>query len=387
MPLTDTAQAFIEIFAQPLQETGMGALAGLSFAAKDNIDVEGRINGNGNPVWRRTHAPATAHASIVTRLLGEGAALAGKTHMDEFAYSLMGVNAHYGTPLNSAAPDRIPGGSSSGSASAVAAGLVDFALGTDTGGSVRLPASFNGIFGMRPSHGVIDMAGVVPLSLGYDTLGWFARDAKTFASVGRLFFAESGAGFSSAWLPSDVWAGIDPGLAAALRPRAEEIAVRLGSVRDDPLPTVGPDERAEIYRLWQGYEAWRSFGGWVDAHDIQLGPVTAARFDFARTISADDFARADEMRRGFAAATDAALAGGVLMIIPTTPGPAPLKGSTREVFEAYRQEALGLLAIAGHPGLPQISVPAARIDGGPVGLSVIGARGSDSALLALVESI
>ncbi|MDE1990989.1 MAG: amidase [Rhizobiaceae bacterium] len=387
MPLIDTANAFIELFAQPMRTAESGSLAGLTFAAKDNIDVAGRITGNGSPVWRRARGLAPAHAPVIARLLGEGAVLSGKTHMDEFAYSLMGTNAHFGTPLNSAAPDRVPGGSSSGSASAVAAGLVDFALGTDTGGSVRLPASFNGIFGMRPSHGAIDMSGVVPLGPGYDTLGWFARDAGTLVRVGRALGLDGHADFSTAWLPSDIWTGVDQGLAAMLRPLAEKVAANFDKVITDPLPIVGPEERSEIYRFWQGYDAWRTLGKWVEAHDAELGPDIAARFAAARAVTDEDFTRADVARREIAQAMDAALADGVVMIIPTAPGPAPRKGSSREEFEAYRQEALGILSISGHAGLPQISMPAVRVEGGPVGLSVIGARGSDGALLALVARL
>ncbi|MFS8114395.1 amidase [Rhizobium jaguaris] len=387
MPLIDTANAFIELFAQPVRAADSGSLAGLTFAAKDNIDVEGRITGNGNPVWRRAHGPAAAHAPVVARLLAEGAVLAGKTHMDEFAYSLMGTNAHYGTPLNSAAPDRVPCGSSSGSASAVGAGLVDFALGTDTGGSVRLPASFNGIFGMRPSHGMIDMGGVVPLGPGFDTLGWFARDARTLARVGRTLGVAGEMDFSVAWLPSDIWTGVDPGLAALLRPMADKIAARFSKTVADPLPIVGPEERSEIYRFWQGYDAWKVLGGWVEAHDAELGPDIAARFAVARSISDETFARVDATRREIARTMDAALASGLVMIIPTAPGPAPLRDSSREIFEAYRQQALGILSVAGHASLPQISMPAGKMDGGPVGLSVIGRRGSDGALLELVEGL
>jgi amidase len=387
MPLIDTANAFIELFAQPVRTVDSGSLAGLTFAAKDNIDVEGRITGNGNPVWRRAHGPAAAHAPVVARLLAEGAVLAGKTHMDEFAYSLMGTNAHYGTPLNSAAPDRLPGGSSSGSASAVGAGLVDFALGTDTGGSVRLPASFNGIFGMRPSHGAIDMSGVVPLGPGFDTLGWFARDARTLARVGRTLGIAGGSDFSAAWLPSDIWTGVDPALAVLLRPMAERIAARFGKTATDPLPIVGPEERSEVYRFWQGYDAWKVLGGWVEAHDAELGPDIASRFAAARSVSDETFARVDTTRREIARTMDAALADGLVMIIPTAPGPAPRRDSSREIFEIYRQQALGLLSIAGHASLPQISIPAGKMDGGPVGLSVIGRRGSDGVLLELVEGL
>src|SRR6056300_1661103 len=180
-----------------------GELAGLTFAAKDVFDIAGFRTGAGNPDWLRTHPPATITASAVQRLLDAGATLVGKTHTDELTYSLNGENFHYGTPVNPNAPGRIPGGSSSGSAAATAGGLVDFALGTDTGGSVRLPASNCGIFGFRPSHGLIDNDGVVPLSPAFDTVGWFARDGGLLQRVGNILLEKGERGCSKILLASD----------------------------------------------------------------------------------------------------------------------------------------------------------------------------------------
>jgi amidase len=386
-PIEDTADAFVEIFAKPVQTTKSGLLAGLSFAAKDNMDVAGKVTGNGNPSWRAAHEPAKAHAAAVASVLSEGAVLVGTTHMDEFAYSLMGTNAHYGAPLNTAAPRRVPGGSSSGAASAVAAGLVDFALGTDTGGSVRLPASFCGIFGIRPSHGTVDMAGVFPLSPGFDTLGWFARDATLLATVGRVLGLSGVSDFRTAWMPADIWDGVDPKLAAALRPSAEKIASRIGRLITALLPIAGPLARADAYRFWQGRDTWRTIGGQIEKVSSGFGPDIAARFDAAKSVDEATFSKANDLRFEIAAAMKLALAGDVVMIIPTGPGPAPHLDASRDEFNAFRIEALGLLSIAGHAGLPQISVPGAELEGAPVGLSLISRRGTDGALLSLVEAL
>lgn len=386
VPIKDTADAFVEIFAKPLHDAKSGLLSNLTFAAKDNMDVAGKITGNGNPSWRATHKPAKAHAAAVASVLAQGAVLLGTTHMDEFAYSLMGANAHYGTPLNTAAPQRVPGGSSSGSASAVAAGLVDFALGTDTGGSVRLPASFCGIYGMRPSHGAVDMKGVFPLSPGFDTLGWFARDATLLATVGRVLSLAGVANFSTAWMPSDVWDGVDPALAAALRPSAEKIASQIGRLVTSPLPIVDAQARADAYRFWQGRDTWNTIGKQIAKVSAHFGPDIAARFAAAKAVDDATFSRANDVRNEIAAAMDAALADDVVMIIPTGPGPAPRLDATRDEFNAFRMEALGLLSIAGHAGLPQISMPGAKLDGAPIGLSLVGRKGSDGALLSLAEA-
>jgi hypothetical protein len=163
-----------------------GPLRGLTFAVKDVFDIAGHRTGNGNPLWLETHPPATRTASAVERLLAAGAKMVGKTHTDELAYSLNGENVHYGTPINPRAPGRIPGGSSSGSAVAVAGSLVDFALGSDCGGSVRLPASYCGIYGIRTTHGLVPADGVVDLAKSFDTVGWFARDAAMMLRVGEV---------------------------------------------------------------------------------------------------------------------------------------------------------------------------------------------------------
>ena len=163
-----------------------GSLAGLSLAVKDVFHIKGYRTGAGNPDWLRTHPAVETTAPVVQRLLDAGAHIVGKTHTDELAYSLNGENVHYGTPVNPNAAGRIPGGSSSGSAAAVAGGLVDFAIGTDCGGSVRLPASYCGIFGFRPTHGRIPLDGIVPLASSFDTVGWFTRNARLLEKVGRV---------------------------------------------------------------------------------------------------------------------------------------------------------------------------------------------------------
>ena len=160
-----------------------GPLSGLTFVAKDLFDIAGRPTGAGNHDWAHTHAVPDKHAWVVQTLLDHGATLIGKTITDEISLGILGENMFDGTPTNPAAPDRVPGGSSSGSVSAVAQGFCDFALGTDTGGSVRVPASFCGVYGIRPTHGRLPVDGMLPQAPTSDTTGWFARDADTFARV------------------------------------------------------------------------------------------------------------------------------------------------------------------------------------------------------------
>src|SRR4030095_3448018 len=183
------SNAFVTTF--DLSPTGTGPLDGLCFAVKDLIDVAGWKTGCGNPTWRQSHPTAVAHAVCVEQLLGAGARCSGKTILDELAFSLLGENHFYGTPLNPRAPDRVPGGSSSGSASAVACGLVDFALGTDTGGSTRVPANNCGIWGFRPSHDFISVAGVNPLAPSFDTVGILADSVDVLSTVGSVLLANA----------------------------------------------------------------------------------------------------------------------------------------------------------------------------------------------------
>src|ERR687890_786551 len=180
---SDPARAFMPYPAADVPHAAEGKLTGLTFAAKDLFDVAGYPTSGGSPHLLALSGVKTRTAPTVQRLLDAGARLVGKTITDELAFSMNGKNAHFGTPVNGAAPDRIPGGSSSGSAAAVSNGLCDFALGTDTGGSVRAPASHCGLFGIRPTHGRVSLEGCHDLAPSFDSCGYFTRDGSTFTRV------------------------------------------------------------------------------------------------------------------------------------------------------------------------------------------------------------
>lgn len=361
--------------------TAKGLLDGTSFAVKDLIDVAGTVTGGGNPDWAARHAPALRSAPVVETLLAAGARLAGKTVTDELAFSLEGANNHYGTPPNPAAPGHLPGGSSSGSASVTAAGLVDFAVGTDTGGSVRIPAAFCGLYGMRPTHGRLPKDGVIPFAPSYDTIGWMARDAALLARVGAaLLGPEDGGGIARFLVATDAFALADPAVAEALRaalPPAAGITVFDGA----------PADWCEAYRVLQGADIRRSLGPWIDVHRPLFGPSIAPRFADAAAITAADVARWQPWRAAVAARLAALLPADAALLLPTSPVPAlPLAAGT-EVLGDFYARALTLTAIAGHAGLPQVTWPAARVDGRPVGLSLVAARGRDRALLQTMETL
>ncbi len=231
LPFDDPVGAFRRENHVALEGRGAGPLAGLTFAAKDVFHVAGQRTGFGSPEWLATHEPATRTAKAVQRLLDAGARMVGKTHSDEMAYSLTGENVHYGTPLNSRAPDRIPGGSSNGSVAAVAAGLVDFAIGTDCGGSVRLPASYCGILGMRPTVDRVPLDGVIPFGPPFDVVGWFARDAAVLEGVGRVLMADESTPPPARRLlrAADAFALVDGAVADALAPAIERAAEHVGA--------------------------------------------------------------------------------------------------------------------------------------------------------------
>jgi amidase len=382
-PATNPFGVFVPGLRCLRDPSGRGPLSGLTFAVKDLIDVAGCHTGGGNPDWLASHAPAEASAPVVEALLGAGARLTGKTITDELAFSLEGSNAHYGTPVNPACPDRLPGGSSSGSAVAVAAGLVDFALGTDTGGSVRVPASFTGIFGFRPTHGRISTAGVVPFAPSYDAIGWFARDPGVLSGVGNILLGPcSDAPIERLVLVRDAFALAEPDAAALLRARARAF----GAIDEVTVFNGDETEWLECYRVLQGAEIWQHLGPWITAHRPKFSVAIAPRFSDAATIGAAAIVHYRAFRHAIAEQLRALVPPGTGLVIPTTLGAAlPLSTPSDEIGRFYKS-ALPLNAIAGHAGLPQVTIPVAQHRGCPLGLSIVGTPSSDHALLTFATA-
>lgn len=311
-------------------------------------------------------------------LLAAGATLHGKTITDELAFGLEGVNAHYGTPVNPACPDRIPGGSSSGSGVAVAAGLVDVALGTDTGGSVRVPASFVGVFGFRPTHGVVSVDGVIPFSPSYDTVGWFARDMAKLMLVGDALLPKADVvPIRKLLIVRDAFALADPAVSDLLLTRCKA----MGIDEEITLFDGAPEAWLECYRVVQCAGIWQSLGPWISAAKPRFGEAIASRFAEASSITPAEIVRWTPVRAAFAARVRAALGDGVGLVVPTTPRVALRKDATPSDYSDFYQRTLTITSIAGHAGLPQITVPVGDVDGCPVGLSIVASWGRDRALL------
>lgn len=365
-----------------------GPLAGLDFAVKDLFDVVGQATTYGNPDWGRTQGVAAATAPVVLALLQAGADLRGKTKTVELAYGLTGENTWYGTPLNPAAPDRFPGGSSCGSAAAVAAGLVDFALGSDTGGSVRIPASYCGVFGIRPSWGAVNLAGARALGPSYDTCGWFARQAAVLARVGDVLLpAESGGALGPLLKVEDAWINAEPATASALAPGLAAAEGLLGRALPVELAPEGLAMLYEHFRCAQAEEAWATLGSWIEQTQPAFGPSVRERFAAAKAMDPAKAAAGRAFRRVFAARLRALLAGGAVLAFPTSPSEAPLLGISLAAQNAVREATMGVTAIAGLAGLPEVTLPLGKVAGAPVGFSLVTAPGRDRALLALAEQL
>ncbi len=366
-----------------------GPLAGLTFAAKDLFDVAGFVTGAGNPDWLRTHEPATKTAPAVQAVVDAGATLVGKTHMDELAFSINGENAHYGTPVNSRAPGRIPGGSSSGSASVVAGEMVDFALGSDTGGSVRIPASYCGTCGFRPSHGRISLAGVVPLAPSFDTVGWFAGKASVLERVGRVLLADSSERSRPRrlLLADDAFAMADASVRSALQPAVDVLADMIGATVHVILSGKGLEEWMLAFRILQGREIWTSHGDWIRRVGPSFGPGVKERFEWVATIDAGSIARAEPVREEVSARLDGLLAEGEVLCLPTAPTIAPLTDTPPQELGSVRDRIMALTCIAGLACLPQVSLPVGAIEGCPVGLSLMARRASDVTLLEVARDL
>ena len=384
----DNIGAFCRHTHVAVKGAGAGPLAGLTFGVKDIFDIAGHRTGFGSPEWFATHAAAARTAPAVQRLLDAGADMIGKTHTDELTFSLNGENAHYGTPVNVNAAGRIPGGSSSGSAAAIAAGLCDFALGSDTGGSVRAPASYCGVYGIRPTHGRVSLEGACPLAPSFDTAGWFARDPALLERVGRVLLGEERAGTPRRVLVAQVAFDLaGEAVARALEPALDKLCAAVGDSQRLTVAVEGLPQWFQVFRMLQGAEVWAQHGSWVNRVKPDLGPGVKQRIEWTSTLSARDVGPAKAMREEIARRMNEMLAGNAVLALPTVPGIALLRNAPPAETEDFRGRAMSLLCIAGLARLPQISLPLARVDGCPLGLSLVAARGGDMMLLALAKAL
>ena len=386
----DKLGAFCKYNNVAIKHTGAGVLDGLTFAVKDVFHIAGYRTGFGNPDWIRTHNEEIATATVIDTLLDAGADMLGRTLTDELAYSLSGENFHYGTPINSAAPDRIPGGSSNGSAAAVAGRVVDFALGTDCGGSVRLPASYCGIMGLRPTHNRITTKGVIPFAPSFDVVGWFASDAEICEQIGTVLFDEPTTtfDFKKLILATDAFALVNESINEALKPNVQSLMSQFEQTKELKVSPDGLEMWFEVFRTVQGSEIWTNRKQWIEEVHPKFGPGIHERLEWASALDSATISWARKEYVEIKNYLTNLLEPDEVICLPTSPRVAPLKGTETDKLEVeYRTQAMNLLCIAGLGGLPQISLPLGSQAGLPLGLSFIGPPGSDMMLLALAVNL
>ena len=376
-----------------------GPLTGETVAVKDLFSVAGFSVGAGNSTYLAESKPEPRHAAAVQSLLDAGAEIRGIARTDEFAYSIAGANTHYGTPPNPRAPRRLPGGSSNGPASAVAMGQASIGLGTDTAGSIRVPASYQGLWGLRTTHGTVGGEGLLPLAPSFDTVGWLARTPDLLTKAAEA----SGVGRRTTSGDFVFWPAllelVDPSVRAAFAARlaawglntaeitgpaalaeaAVQREVSCEAVRTIQAPLL-TDASREAFRTVQAAEAWRTHGEWIREHPDALGPDVASRFSWAATVTTDDERTARKDLDIVRAELDAEL-GASILILPTTPTAAPPLAADPASIDATRAATIALTCLAAITGRPALSAPLLTVDGLPVGLCLLGPRGSDLELI------
>jgi amidase len=391
MPLIhDTAHAFIPYPDVDVAHASTGPLTGLCFGVKDLFDVAGYPTGGGQPFVLAMSGIKQVTAPTVQKLLDAGARFIGKTVTDELAFSMNGNNAHFGAPINGAAPDRISGGSSSGSASAVSNGLCDFALGSDTGGSVRAPASHCGLFGIRPTHGRISLAGALDLSPSLDTCGYFARDSLTFARISDVLLGADDKPLPKRvrlLKPQDIWRLLDADASAVHQQSLARVEAVLGPSAITQVVLDDIDAMYWAFRYIQGREAWMVDGPLIERYKPPLGPGVFERFQWSKGVTDVQFETAVAFRERFKAHLAELLGDDGVLVMPTMPDIAPLCSDDGSTMESYRNRSIQMLCIAGLSGFPHLSMPLGHRQGAPLGLSLLGPAGCDRSLVELAHQV
>ncbi|GGX14051.1 amidase [Pigmentiphaga litoralis] len=409
-PVHDTVGAWVPHGRFVIGGAAHGPLAGLRFAAKDLYDVAGHVTGAGNPTWLATHEAATDTSPVVQTLLDAGATLVGKTLTDELAYSIAGDNAHYGTPINARAPDRVPGGSSSGSAAAVAAGLVDMALGTDTGGSTRVPASYCGLWGLRTSQGALPSAGLVPMAPQFDTATWLAARASIFERVADVLMPAAPLAFHRVLRLADACDEADAVFAKPIARVTDALAAMLaqtgaavhvedvrvadgqGSHREaasgvgDPgadLAAGGLESWRMTYVTASAFDAWQAQGAWITSAQPVFGDAIASRWKFASTVTSTAADAAFARKAAIVDRMNALLGDDGIAVLPSASSEAVARDAAPDVVDTVRTRTFRITCIAGLSGLPQVNLPFIGEGGLPVGVSLMGPKGSDLALIRI----
>ena len=388
MKTVDKCNAFVPGERVTVDPNRAGKLSSLTFAVKELYDIKGLITGSGNAHWKNTHPVAQVTAPSVEILLNEGATLMGKTISDEMAFSLDGENVHYGTPLNPKCPDRIPGGSSSGSASVVAGGLVDFALGTDTAGSVRIPASYCGIYGFRPTHGAISLENIHPMAPSFDVVGWFARTPDVLARVGSVMLDIEVPEFTVGKfvIVRDLFDTKDPRIASKYDVFIQGLSKFPVEIVEAELGKPDFQTWIEVLRNIQWWELNQAHGEWIFQNLDTFGEEIRDRLEKISSVTRDEMEEKRRVRQQLISYIENIIPPGAIAVFPTAPHAAPLKGRSINEARASRANIMRHTCISTVAGLPQVSIPLIEEEGCPAGISFLGARGQDGQLLAAAQA-
>jgi amidase len=386
----DPSLGFMPYPAVKVASARSGPLKGLTLGVKDLFDVAGYPTSAGSPHVLALSGIRRKNATVVQKLLDAGALFVGKTITDELAFSLNGKNAHFGSPINGAAKNRITGGSSCGSAAAVSHGLCDIALGTDTGGSVRGPANHCGLYGLRPTHGRVSLKGAHDLAKSFDTCGWFTRDAATYGRVADVLLGNDRRPLPAKprlLLAEDCFAMLDEPVRKALAPAIARLEKRYGKAAPVTVTPGGFEDLYWAFRRLQGREAWETDGALISRYRPPLGPGVAERFAYAKAVTNAEVKASAKLRESFTVALTQLLGKDGVLILPTMADIAPLVTEPEADLETYRNKTLNLLCLSGLSRLPQLSMPLAKRDGAPLGLSILGPAGADRSLVRMAEEI
>lgn len=381
-PPYDPLQSFVRENHIAIEGSGEGSLKGLVFGVKDVFKILGTTWGNGHPEWLRTSSPDEFTSSMITKLLEDGADLVGKTVCDELCFSISGENWNYGSPINPHDPRRLTGGSSSGSAAATAGGLVDFALGSDCLGSVRVPASYNGVLGMRPTYGRVPNDGEVKYCDSMDVLGYVAENPASFKKISKVILGEDKEKFKfkKLLIAKDCFDIVNKDVKEALQPAVDYIASGFDLVEEVEVSVEGLEDWVETFRIIQGYEVWESYGGWVRKHKPYLPLGQEERLEWVSTITMTEYKKALIKMEKITKRMEELIPLDAILCLPTAASVAPLRSTPLEEINATRLQSSALLCISPLSGTPQITLPMINHEGVPLGISLIGAKGTDLAL-------
>ena len=365
----------------------LGPLSDLTFVVKDMCEIKGFKSSCGNPDFYEKCLPADDFAPFLKDILNKGATLKGITICDEFFYSLIGENGHYGTPANLNAPGCVPGGSSSGSAAALTTDLYDFSIGSDTGGSVRVPASFCGLLGIRPTHNRINTKGVYPMAPTFDTIGWFAKDIKTFKKIGFTVLNQKDKtknSFKDFVIAEDILELANSDIINLFNNYINNSFPEIKKIR---LSKHNKDVIADNFRILQGGEIVENVIPWILKNKPKISPEINNRIEMAIKITKDEINQAVKFRENLKKEIELTLPEGLIALFPTTPFSSPKCGQSDEQLSSYRKKLMEFTSIAGMTSRPQISIPKFKDNSGPIGISLLGWRYSDEVLLENITNL